>query len=270
MAKKKGKAADKKGAATDAGDSGEAVKSEKEIILTRQLDELMTEGQSLKTTLDKLRKDNHYLREQANKSVEEATDYALYMKGEAERRQNHVISVNQMNQQEVETITRECTQLNEQFNTRLSHLTSELDDKKLLLSTAETELDSLAHVKEKETIALEKIASLEKALEETRTKHSTEIQQMKADFLNEKRSLATQADSEILKLSKKATEVASQCLNNHAERVQKENQKLRTELLALLGESDQLQEKKTELEQQYLSFVRENEYLDDLQKMRIH
>lgn len=127
---------------------------------------------------------------------------------------------------------------------------------------------SLSRIKEQE--ALTKIRELEQALENTRTKHSTEIQQMKADFLNEKRALSNTASHEINKLSKQATEVATKCLTQHAERIQKENQVLRTELLGLLSESDQLQERKVELEGQYLSFLRENEYLDDLQKMRIH
>ena len=122
----------------------------------------------------------------------------------------------------------------------------------------------------KEQEALSKIKDLETALENTRTKHSTEIQEMKADFLNEKKSISNQADSEITKLSKKATEVATVCLNQHAERIQIENQKLRTELLGLLSESDALQDRKQELEGQYLAFCRENEYLEDLQRMRIH
>jgi len=270
MAKKKGgsKAADKKPVET--AESSAVEKSEKEIILTKQLEELTTESENLKETLDKLRKDNFFLQEQASSNIQDTTDYALYMKGEAERRQNHVITVNQRNQKEIETIEQECQQLNEKFDDRLAKYTEELNNKRLELEAAETELSSLDHIKVKENEALTAIAELDAALETTRTKHSTEIQQMKADFLNEKKNLSSQADSEILKLSKKATEVAQDCLNQHAERVQKENQKLRTELLALLSESDQLQTKKEQLEQQYIGFVRENEYLDDLEKMRIH
>merc|ERR1712071_359665 len=116
----------------------------------------------------------------------------------------------------------------------------------------------------------ERISVLEVELEKTREKHSRDIQQMKAEFLTEKRGLSNKADQEISQLSKQATEVAANCLNQHAERVQKENQHLRTELLALLSESDQLQQRKQDLEQQYLSLTRENEYLDDLKKMRVY
>merc|ERR1712151_346048 len=236
---------------------------------TKQLEDLTKESLELRATLEKLRKDNRFLQEQASQSIEEVTDYALYMTGERERRQDQIINVKRKNEKEIETIASECTILNENFNKRLKDLQQELEIKKENLREAEEELESLDHIRIKEEEAVDKIKELENSLEQTRTKHSTEIQQMKADFLNEKKKLSNQADTEILKLSKKATEIASSCLNQHAERIQFENQKLRTELLSLLGESDQLQERKQELEQQYLSYLRENEYLDDLRSMRI-
>merc|ERR1712154_270812 len=100
----------------------------------------------------------------------------------------------------------ECTILNENFNKRLKDLQQELEIKKENLREAEEELESLDHIRIKEEEAVDKIKELENSLEQTRTKHSTEIQQMKADFLNEKKKLSNQADTEILKLSKKATE----------------------------------------------------------------
>lgn len=82
-------------------------KSEKEIILQKQLDGLVAESMELRSTLEKLRRDCHFLGEQANQSIEEATDYSLYMRGEAERRQNLVISVNQQNRNEIQRIEQE-------------------------------------------------------------------------------------------------------------------------------------------------------------------
>jgi len=270
MAKKKG-GAQKSAAAAAGGEAGEERKrSEKEMFLQHELDALSTDNNQLRETLEQLRRDNHFLQEQANKSVEEATDYSMYMKGRAEEHQNDVLTVNQRNTQEMSVITEECKTLTGRFEDRMEKLTEELAAKKLLLSRATEELTSLDHVKFKETEALEKIKSLDAELEKTRAKHSQEIQLMKAEFLSEKKSIAEEANQNILQLSKKATEVAANCLNQHAERVQKENQHLRTELLALLSESDQLQQRKQDLEQQYLSLTRENEYLDDLKKMRVY
>jgi len=271
MGKKKG--GEKKAAAAanpSEGPGEERKRSEKEILMQHELDILTTDNTQLRETLEQLRRDNHFLQEQANKSVEEATDYSMYMKGRAEEHQKDVLTVNQRNQHEIKHITEECKTLTAQFEGRMEKLTEELQAKKLILSQAEDELTSLDHVKVKESEALERITSLEHELEKTRTKHSQEIQQMKAEFLSEKKSIAEQANNDILQLSKKATEVAASCLNQHAERVQKENQHLRTELLALLSESDQLQQRKQDLEQQYLSLTRENEYLDDLKKMRVY
>lgn len=270
MAKKKGGKKDDKKASEPAGESSDRQTSEKETLLQKELDELTANSTDLRSKLDDLRKQNRFLEDEAHKSISETADYALYMKREAENRSNQIISVNQMNKHEIEMIGRECGELNERFSHRLEELKDDLEEKRKRLRGAEEELEGLEYIKLKEKDALSKIKQLETALEQTRTKHSTEIQQMKADFLNEKKSLSNQAESEILKLSKKATEVATTCLNQHAERIQIENQKLRTELLGLLSESDGLQERKQELEQQYLSFLRENEYLDDLQKMRIH
>lgn len=266
--KKPGKDGKKEKAEQDS-ENKERIRSEKELILQKQLDDLTMESNQLRGTLEVLRKDNHFLREEANKSVEAATEYSLYMKSEAERRRNDVLSVNQKNQKDIAQLDRECEVLTVNFNKQLTEMTNELESKKVKLAEAKEKLASLDHVTEKEKLALQQINDLEKNLEETRTKHSQEIQQMKADFLKEKRNFTEETDNDVLALSKRATEIATICLNQHAERVQKENQKLRTELLALLSESEQLQQRKQQLEQQYLSLTRENEYLDDLQNMRV-
>merc|ERR1712048_427982 len=267
----KGKDSKPKSDTNPSTDSAERQKSEKEILLQNQLDSLDSQNAELRQKLDALRKQNRSLEDNANQSISETADYALYMKREAERRSNQIISVNEMNKHEIEIIGEECcAELEKRFDERLEELNKDLDEKKEKLRQANEELSSLDYVKEKEKIALDKIKELETSLEAIRTKHSSEIQQMKADFLNEKKNLSNEADKEMSQLSTKATEVAASCLNQHAERIQVENQKLRTELLALLSESDGLQERKVELEQQYLAYVRENEYLDDLQKMRIH
>merc|ERR1711879_287278 len=268
----KGKKGDKKGGKepekTD--DNSERKRSEKELILQKQLDELTTESAQLRDTLEQLRRDSQFLRQQIDSSVEEHTDYKLYMEKRNNDRSGDILSVNSKNRAELEQITQECKATTEHFNNRMEKLQDELGKKKIELKNVTEDLEKLDYIKIKEQEALERIGSLEVELESTRAKHSQDIQQMKAEFLKEKKGLSEQADQDILQLSKKATEVAANCLNQHAERVQKENQHLRTELLALLSESDQLQQRKTDLEQQYLNLIRENEYLDDLTKMRVN
>lgn len=248
----------------------ERKRSEKELILQKQLDELTSESTQLRDTLEQLRRDSHFLRGQIDSSVEEHTDYKLYMEKRNDDRSDDILSVNGKNRVELKQITEECKATTQQFNGRMEKLQDELGKKKLELSRVGDDLEKLDYIKIKEQEALERISTLEVELESTRAKHSFDIQQMKAEFLKEKKSLSEQADTDILQLSKQATEVAANCLNQHAERVQKENQHLRTELLALLSESDQLQQRKTDLEQQYLNLIRENEYLDDLKKMRVN
>jgi len=265
--KKKG---DKKKEPEASNPNEERKRSEKELILQKQLDELTTESTTLRDTLEQLRRDSHFLRGQIDSSVEEHTDYKLYMEKRNNDRSSDILSVNAKNRSELAQITEECKATSEQFNSRMEKLNDELGKKKLELSRVGDELEKLDHIKIKEQEAMERISVLEVELEKTREKHSRDIQQMKAEFLTEKRGLSNKADQEISQLSKQATEVAANCLNQHAERVQKENQHLRTELLALLSESDQLQTRKTDLEQQYLNLIRENEYLDDLKKMRVN
>ena len=260
----------KKDAVEQSNANEERKRSEKELILQKQLDELTGESNELRDTLEQLRRDSHFLRQQIDSSVEEHTDYKLYMEKRNNDRSEDILSVNQKHRTELAQITEECKTTTEQFNNRMEKLQDELGKKKLELTRITTELEKLDHIKIKEQDALQRISSLEVELEATRTKHSQDIQQMKSEFLKEKKNLSEEADTEILHLSKKATEVAANCLNQHAERVQKENQHLRTELLALLSESDQLQQRKTDLEQQYLNLIRENEYLDDLKKMRVN
>ena len=265
------KKGDKKGKEPEkTDDNSERKRSEKELILQKQLDELTTESAQLRDTLEQLRRDSHFLRQQIDSSVEEHTDYKLYMEKRNNDRSGDILSVNSKNRAELEQITQECKATTEQFNNRMEKLQDELGKKKIELKNVTEDLEKLDYIKVKEQEALERISSLEVELESTRAKHSQDIQQMKAEFLKEKKVLSEQADQDILQLSKKATEVAANCLNQHAERVQKENQHLRTELLALLSESDQLQQRKTDLEQQYLNLIRENEYLDDLTKMRVN
>merc|ERR1712048_1426681 len=103
---------------------------EKEILLQNQLDSLDSQNAELRQKLDALRKQNRSLEDNANQSISETADYALYMKREAERRSNQIISVNEMNKHEIEIIGEECAELEKRFDERLEELNKDLDEKK--------------------------------------------------------------------------------------------------------------------------------------------
>ena len=74
--KKKG---DKKKEPEASNPNEERKRSEKELILQKQLDELTTESTTLRDTLEQLRRDSHFLRGQIDSSVEEHTDYRVVL-----------------------------------------------------------------------------------------------------------------------------------------------------------------------------------------------
>ena len=145
MAKKKGKSKEPKTEPTN--DDGERKKSEKEIQLQAQLDNLSSDSSNLRAQLEGLRKVNRHLEDTANNKISETADYALYMKRESERRSNQIISVNEMNKHEIMMIGEECDELNEKFEQRLNELMSDLEAKKRKLAVAEQDLESLDYIK---------------------------------------------------------------------------------------------------------------------------
>jgi len=158
--------------------------------------------------------------------------------------------------------------MEEEFNEKEKALKDLLLEKQNLLTKTTQELSELGSYKQLQTEQLTSIRDLEREVMQLRSKHSETIQQLKAQFLHDKKEYQQDSESKIQTLEKKANKEAIMCLTEHTNKIKLENRHLRKELLELIHRTRALQEHKLELEEQKRQLLREQQYSSDLKKLR--
>ena len=112
------------------------------------------------------------------------------------------------------------------------------------------------------------IELLEREIVEVRSEQTKIINDLRSEFLKEKSDHKKESETRIESIVKAANREARACLNENTLRIKMENQKLRSELLALIKQSKLLNEHKEKLEKQKSELMNEIKYAEDLKKIR--
>lgn len=267
---KKGKKGKKKG--KDEPTSDEKPKTpeptDKEVMLQEELDKVTKDLEDAKIRVEDLRKENEWLQQEAQKVRIESHEYMSYMEKKTSKRQTTIITLSDHNKQEIRNIQLQRQVMEEEFDEKKKALEALLLEKQHLLEKTNQELADLQEYKNLQTEQLTKIRDLERQVSEMRAHHTHAIQNLKADFLRQKREYQNDSDTRIQSLEKKANKEAMQCLTEHTNRIKLENRALRRELLSLIQTTRALHEHQKELEDQRRQLVREQNYANDLKKLR--
>nr|KAG5713877.1 hypothetical protein BaRGS_024504 [Batillaria attramentaria] len=242
--------------------------TEKEIMLQEELNKVTKDLEDSKVRVEDLRKENEWLQQEAQKVRIESHEYMSYMEKKTSKRQTTIITLSDHNKQEIRNIQLQKQVMEEEFDEKKKALEALLLEKQHLLEKTNQELNDLQEYKNLQTEQLTKIRDLERQVSEMRTHHTHAIQNLKADFLRQKREYQNDSDTRIQSLEKKANKEALQCLTEHANHIKLENRALRRELLSLIQTTRALNEHQKELEDQRRQLVREQNYANDLKKLR--
>ncbi|CAH1794050.1 unnamed protein product [Owenia fusiformis] len=268
--KKKGKEKKKKGDDGEAKrkDDGEKEPSDKEKLLQQELDQLTGELDSMKQKVEELRAENEWLQQEAHKVRIESHEYMSYMEKKTSKRQTTIISLSDQNSKEIQDIKQEKENMLKQYEEKKATLRAVMLEKENMLSRTKQELEDLQEYKNLQKEQLAKIRELEREVMHMRGKHSETIQSLKAKFLKEKREFQTESEQRIQTMTKQANKEAFACLNDHTDHIKIENRALRHELLKLIRKTRALHEHKAQLEEQKKQLLREQQYANDLKKIR--
>ncbi|XP_076458449.1 coiled-coil domain-containing protein 166-like [Babylonia areolata] len=242
--------------------------TEKEIMLQEELAKVTKELEDSKKRVDDLRHENDWLQQEAQKVRIESHEYMSYMEKKTSKRQTTIITLSDHNKQEIRNIQLQRQTMEEEFDEKKKALEALLLEKQHLLQKTEQELTDLQEYKNLQTEQLTKIRDLERQVSEMRSHHTHTIQQLKSDFLRQKREYQSDSDNRIQSLEKKANKEAMQCLTDHTNHIKLENRELRQELLSLIQTTRALNEHQKELEEQRRQLLREQNYTQDLKKLR--
>merc|ERR1712243_184582 len=116
--------------------------------------------------------------------------------------------------------------MEEEFNEKEKALKDLLLEKQNLLTKTTQELSELGSYKQLQTEQLTSIRDLEREVMQLRSKHSETIQQLKAQFLHDKKEYQQDSESKIQTLEKKANKEAIMCLTEHTNKIKLENRHL--------------------------------------------
>ena len=273
MAKKKkgkGKKAVDKEKSTSAANNEEAAApvQDRETLLQKEHDGLTLELANLKKEVDELRRENEFLQNEAQQTRVESHEYMSYMAKKTHKRQTTIISLSDQNQKELEKINRQKQIMLTDYEEKKNALKNELLEKENMLAKATREFGELTEYQELREDQLKKIKQLERQILKMRGEHSDLIQQLKADFLQEKAQYTIDSEEKIKQLAQEANKKAVKCLAEHADNIKQENRALRAELMQLIKRSRVLVEHKKELEEQKKELVREQQYSEDIRKLR--
>ncbi|XP_041363057.1 basal body-orientation factor 1-like [Gigantopelta aegis] len=270
--KGKGKGKGKKGGKGDAPAETEKPKSpeptEKELLLKEELQKITDELENAKIKVDDLRKENDWLQTEAHKVRVESHEYMSFIEKKTSKRQTTIITLSDHNKQEIRNIQIQKQMMEEDFDDKKKALENLLLEKEHLLEKTTQELNDLQEYKDLQTEQLTKIRDLEKDVKQMRAKHSEAIQQLKSDFLKQKREFQSDSENRIHSLETKANKEALQCLIDHTNRIKVENRQLRRELLGLIQKTRVLHQHGTSLEEQKRQLLCEQQYANDLKKLR--
>lgn len=271
MPPKKGKGK-KKGKGEDTPAEPEKPKTpeptEKEILLKAELEQVTLQLEKDKQTVDELKQENEWLQNEAQKIRIESHEYMSYMEKKTSKRQTTIITLSDHNKQEIRNIQLQRQNMEEDFDERKKALENLLLEKQHLLEKTNQELGDLQEYKDLQTDQLNKIRELERQVMQMRAHHTERIQQMKSDFLREKKDYQHDSDFRIQSLEKKANKEAVQCLTEHTNKIKLENRELRHELLNLIKTTRALNEHQRLLLEQKRQLVREQNYANDLKMLR--
>ncbi|XP_052687716.1 coiled-coil domain-containing protein 166-like [Crassostrea angulata] len=265
---KKGGKGDKDDGATDGGKVGTPEPSEKELLLQQELEKVTADLQSAKKRVEDLRKENEWLQQEGSRVRVESHEYMGYMEKKTTKRKTTIITLSDHNKEEIRNIDFQKQNMEEEFNQKKQALQNLLFEKQNILKKTTEELSELQEYKDLQTDQLDKIKELEKEVMVMRSKHSDTIQQLKSTFLAEKREYQQDSESRITALEKLANKEASQCLSDHTNRIKLENRRLRRELQELIHMTRVYQAHQRDLEEQRKQLLREQQYADDLKKLR--
>ncbi|XP_077980396.1 coiled-coil domain-containing protein 166-like [Glandiceps talaboti] len=270
--KGKGKKGKKGGAAGgEGGDDGpiEPPKpTEKELLLREELETLTEELAGLKKRVEELRHENEWLQQEAHQTRVESHEYMSYMSKKTHKRQTTIITLTDQNQKEIEDINKQREEMLKSYEAKKQALRSVLLEKESELAKTRKELDDLEEYKRLQADQVQRIRDLEKEVMRMRGKHTDTIQKLKTQFLTEKREYQHESESKVNELARQANREALHCLNAHTSKIKSENRELRRELMKLIQTTRALHEHKEELEEQRRQLLREQQYGNDLKKLK--
>ncbi|GFN81974.1 coiled-coil domain-containing protein 166 [Plakobranchus ocellatus] len=251
--------------------------TEKEVLLKEELEQVTLQLEKDKKTVDDLyplqlidiwKQENEWLQNEAQKIRIESHEYMSYMEKKTSKRQTTIITLSDHNKQEIRNIQLQRQNMEEEFDEKKKSLENLLLEKQHLLEKTNQELGDLQEYKDLQTDQLNKIRELERQVMQMRAHHTERIQQMKSDFLREKKDYQHDSDFRIQSLEKKANKEAVQCLTEHTNKIKLENRALRQELLNLIKTTRALNEHQRLLLEQKRQLLREQNYANDLKMLR--
>jgi len=242
--------------------------TEREVQLTKQLDEITLELKSMRVQVDGLKEENEFLHQEAQQIRVETHEYLNYVSKKTQKRQDAVISLSDRNAEKISEIQAKKEEAVNSYNKEREKLSAIILTKESELTSIQNELSDLHEFQVLQQEQENEISSLEKKMSEIRIKHSEAVQKLKGKFLEEKNTFQKQSEDELMELTKEAKKDAQQCLQDHTVKIKQENRALRKELLELIQKTRALHKHKLELQEQRKVLLREQDYASDLHKMR--
>ncbi|CAL1543370.1 unnamed protein product [Lymnaea stagnalis] len=269
---KKGGKKGKKGGKKDTPSVGDQSKApeptEKEVLLQAELEKVTLQLEAAKFTVEDLKQENEWLQNEAQKIRIESHEYMSYMEKKTSKRQTTIITLSDHNKQEIRNLQIQRQNMEDEFDEKKRALENLLLQKQHLLEKANQELNDLQEYKDLQSDQLNKIKELEQEVVKMRAHHTTCVQQMKSDFLREKKDFQHDSEFRVQSLEKKAIQDAQQCLSEHANKIKLENRELRQKLMQLIKTTRALTDHQKTLEEQKRQLLREQSYAYDLKKLR--
>ncbi|XP_070291059.1 coiled-coil domain-containing protein 166 isoform X2 [Salvelinus sp. IW2-2015] len=232
--KKKGESALKQDTSGQGVEDSEHPGSDREALLQREYDKLTDTLNNLKRKVEKLRRENEFLQNEANQTRMESQEYMSYMSKRTQKRQSAIVTLSDQNHQALEALKRQREETLDKYQEQANELKKEILEKENELALLNIEIAELREFKSLQQQQLGRIAELEREVTSMHCRHSESLQALKAGFLSEKERYEAQAKQKIQALALAANREASRCLLSHTRAVSLENQHLREELQQLI------------------------------------
>ncbi|KAM8966350.1 coiled-coil domain-containing protein 166 [Pelodytes ibericus] len=222
----------------------------KEEFLQTESGGLSEDVRDLAEAIGKLKLENIFLGEEAEKIQRESEQYIDYLSRHKQRQRIGIITLSDFNQHQLQEVQKEKQKVVRQMEKDEAELRRELMDRERKLSTLTKELADLQPYRDLQAEQKAKIRALEREVLKLRVLRTEKVHALKNMFLQDKASLHRESTQRVTQLSKRVMKEAAVYLQTHVRQVRAENGSMRAELARLVRRATLLDECRLRLQRQ--------------------
>ncbi|TPX67374.1 hypothetical protein SpCBS45565_g03819 [Spizellomyces sp. 'palustris'] len=240
-----------------------------EAVLKRKLETLETELADYKAKCERHKKENDWYREEIEACQRDTAEYISYLESKKSEKQSAIDQLIESSKLDLESFVAKKKAKEVENEAKMEDLRKQILDLEDKIDTKQQEVQSLSDVMSRRARHESDIAHLHKEMQEADHQHQIRVAELERTLLEERIKVQKETDAKIKEMESAAHEKAHKYLTTHISALDAENQRLSTQLRALITRTQDLLDQKHNLETQNIQLLRDSTVRQDMLNIRL-